>query len=479
MKLENQNIFIYLFVCLIFSCSEVTEPENVPPDQEEGPSISSTRIYVALSGDDSRSKTEANNPLTPWKTIQKAVDNISAGDTLFIAGGTYHEKVAVTGTASGTAAKPTLIRNMPGQTVILDGKNEGNQWESLFKITSAEHIEVRGLKAKNGFWYGFSADETNNIKFDSLFTDNTRASGIYARVTSFIEITNNNIRRACQAQERDAQGNGTQECITVGRTDNFKISHNEIWDVPLTGEGGEGIDAKGGCFDGEISHNYVHDIERVGIYLDAGSHEEYNIRVFSNRVINCGGGLSVAGELGGHIRDIYLYNNILVNNTRSGVLFQNIMNGRFSNIYIVNNTLFNNGQVGFAGDIANFSQNELNTNLQIVNNVFYNKTDNYRFSIFHNIAAPHVIHNNLYFDFKPGWAGGVNNFSQANLTASDIQADPLFTNIGSKDYTLKADSPAIGKGVPMKLPDGTLLFNTDYNGKTRGESAWDLGAFEH
>ena len=479
MKFEKHSISIYLFLILITSC-DVLNPENsIQENIEVGPNITSTRFFVSVDGDDSRTPQQANNPLTPWKTIQKAVDNISAGDTVLIGEGTYYEKVAITSSASGTAVNPTLIRNVPGETVILDGKNEGTQWESLLKITGAEHIEVRGLKAINGYWYGFSADETNNIKFDSLATDNTRASGIYVRVTSFIEITNNNIRRACQAQERDEFGNGTQECITVGRTDNFKISHNEIWDVPLHGEGGEGIDAKGGCFDGEISHNYIHDIERVGIYLDAGSHDQYNIRVFSNRVIDCGGGLSVAGELGGHIMDIYMYNNVLVNNTRSGVLFQNIMNGRFSNIYIVNNTLYNNGLVGFAGEVANFSQNELNENLQIVNNVFYNKSENYRFSIFHNIAAPHVIHNNLYFDFKPGWAGGENNFTQANLTEADVQADPLFTNVQSEDYTLQANSPAIGKGVPFKLPDGTLLFNTDYNGNTRGETAWDLGAFEN
>jgi hypothetical protein len=475
MKLEKPSILIYLFVLLISSCNLETDPGNMP--EEEVLVFSPTRLYVSVNGDDSRPAKEANNPLTPWKTIQKAVDNISGGDTILIAGGTYFEKVIVSESSSGTAENPTLIRNIPGEKVTLNGNNEGSQWESLFKVTQAEHIEVRGLSAINGYWYGFSADETKHIKFDSLSTDNTRASGIYSRVTSFIEITNNKIRRACQAQERDAQGNGTQECITVGRTDNFKISHNEIWDVPLAGEGGEGIDAKGGCFNGEISNNYIHDIARVGIYLDAGSHEEYNIRVFSNKVVRCGGGLSVAGELGGHIRDIYLYNNLLVDNTRSGVVFQNIMNGRFSNIYIVNNTFFNNGQVGFAGEIGNFSQNELNTNLQIVNNIFYNKTDNFRFSIFHNLAAPHVIHNNLYFDFKPGWAGGNNNFSQANLTALDVQANPLFIDIDSQNFALQATSPAISKGVPFKLPDGSSLFTTDFNGEIRSGSTWDLGAF--
>jgi len=441
--------------------------------------ISPTRFYVSINGDDSRTTSQANNPKTPWKSIQKAVDHLSSGDTLLIGEGVYIEKVVVRNSASGTEGSPTLITNIPGAKVVIDGQSEGFFFESLFKIESASHIEVRGLSAKNGSYYGFSADQSQHIKFKDLSTENTGGSGIYARLCSYIDISDNNIRKACQIQQRDSNGNGSQECITVAGTDNFKIYGNEIWDVPLNGVGGEGIDAKGASFEGEIYNNYIHDLARVGIYLDAGSREAYNIKVYSNKVYKCGGGLSVAGEIGGTIRNIYLYNNLLVDNTNSGVLFQSIGNGRFQDIYIVNNTLYNNGQRGFSGDISNFSQNSLNSNIQIVNNIFYNKTENYRFSIFHNIAAPHRIENNLYFDFKPGFAGGENNFTLANLSSADLREDPLFVDVANHDFRLKANSLAINKGTIVYFPDSNLpLLNKDFEGNLRNDE-WDLGAFEN
>lgn len=460
----------------------INPPVVTPPPLPSTPNANSRTFYVALNGNDNNSAIQAKNPATPWKTIQKAANSIIGGDTVIIAGGTYLEKVVINSNAKGTAVKPTSFKNKTGETVIIDGQNNGGRFESLFRLNTVDYVTVKGLKAQNASWYGFSAISSNYITYDSCYTENTGASGIHIAQSTYVNILRNNIRRACQVQTRDSNGNGTQECITLGRTSNFKISFNEIYDVPLSGEGGEGIDPKGSCFDGEISNNYCHDLARVGIYVDASSGnfgDTRNIRVFNNRVLRCGGGISVAGELGGHIRDIYIYNNVLVNNTNSGVLFQSIGNGRYSDIYIVNNTLVNNASAGFAGDVSNFSQNNLNVNIQIKNNIFYNKTSNYRFSIFHNIAAPHVISNNLYFDFKSGNAGGSNNFTLSNLTAADVQADPQFTNLTNNDFTLKSTSPAINKGVVVNLPStSTPIFTVDYNGKSRGAGNWDMGAFE-
>lgn len=440
--------------------------------------VSTQVFYVSPDGDDSHTRIEANDSQTPWKTIQNGINNIQGGDTLLIAGGVYHEKILISSSLNGTQENPTVIKNVEGDSVVIEGDNEGVQWESLFKIDNAAYIRVKGLKAQNGFWYGFSADKSDHITFENCYTENTQASGIYASYCTFINILNNKINRACQKQTRDEDGNGSQECITVTRTNDFIIDNNEIWDVPLHGVGGEGIDAKGASYNGVISHNNVHDIARVGIYLDAGSGEQYNIRVFGNKVKNSGGGLSVAGELGGHLRNIYLYNNLILDNESSGVVFQDIMNGRFSDIYIVNNTFYNNAKTGFAGDIANYSTNELNNNLVIANNIFYNETENFRFSIFHNLASSHVISHNLYYDFKPGWAGEPNNFSEANLTDDDILLNPNFMDIQTEDFALNPDSPAIDAGKPITLPSTSeLLFTTDFEGNQRGSEFWNMGAF--
>jgi hypothetical protein len=200
--------------------------------------------------------------------------------------------------------------------------------------------------------------------------------------------------------------------------------------------------------------------------------------VFNNRVVRTPG-LGLAAELGGHLRETYVYNNIVTDSEKSGVVFQETGNGRFTNVYVVNNTFYNNGLIGFAGDIGSYTRNTNNANNVIRNNIFYNKVANSRFSIWHNYPAGHVISNNLYFDFKPS-NNGTLSFNATNLTSADVNGqDPLFTNLATADFSLRSTSPAINKGVPIFLPGTTtLLFTTDITGKARGTSNWDMGAYE-
>ncbi|GAG74122.1 unnamed protein product, partial [marine sediment metagenome] len=53
--------------------------------------------------------------------------------------------------------------------------------------------------------------------------------------------------------------------------------------------GGEGIDVKDGSSNGKVYKNHVHDINRLGIYVDAWDKHTYNIEVFQNIVHNCSG----------------------------------------------------------------------------------------------------------------------------------------------------------------------------------------------
>jgi hypothetical protein len=69
----------------------------------------------------------------PWKSIAHALKQISAGDTLYLRGGTYYEPVYCA--VAGTADKPITIRSHPGELAIIDGaireffENPGEAWE--------------------------------------------------------------------------------------------------------------------------------------------------------------------------------------------------------------------------------------------------------------------------------------------------------------------------------------------------------------
>ena len=120
--------------------------------------------YVSSSAgtDGNRTKAEAGNPLTPWKTIQFALDSADAGDTVSVAAGNYvgstviNKAVSLIG-VSNAGAKPVLTGPAlkvlhvlaPNVTIsnfqilmntVEDPQLAGHQTDSLF-----------GIKAENGF----------------------------------------------------------------------------------------------------------------------------------------------------------------------------------------------------------------------------------------------------------------------------------------------------------------------------------------
>lgn len=55
----------------------------------------------------------------PWKTLRAAFRRLKPGDTLYLHGGVYYEKVALT--KSGTAEQPITIASYPGEVAVIDG----------------------------------------------------------------------------------------------------------------------------------------------------------------------------------------------------------------------------------------------------------------------------------------------------------------------------------------------------------------------
>ncbi len=76
-------------------------PEIVP--------VSSNTYYVATTGDDSRSKTEATNPATPWLTLRVAITNAVAGDTVIVKAGAYSH--------ANNTLKPVFYRSGSGRPI--------------------------------------------------------------------------------------------------------------------------------------------------------------------------------------------------------------------------------------------------------------------------------------------------------------------------------------------------------------------------
>ena len=101
------------------------------------------RFVDAAKGNDTAAGTEA----APWKTLAHALRQLKPGDTLYLRGGTYYEKVALT--RSGTAEAPITIAGSPGELVILDGglreffENPAESWEPLAGGIEGEYVSTK------------------------------------------------------------------------------------------------------------------------------------------------------------------------------------------------------------------------------------------------------------------------------------------------------------------------------------------------
>ncbi len=81
-----------------------------------GPLADGPKMFVdAKNGNDRNAGTE----MAPWRTLTNALRRLKPGDTLYLRGGTYFEKVALS--KSGTHEAPITIASYPGEIAVIDG----------------------------------------------------------------------------------------------------------------------------------------------------------------------------------------------------------------------------------------------------------------------------------------------------------------------------------------------------------------------
>ncbi|MGR6761295.1 right-handed parallel beta-helix repeat-containing protein [Paenibacillus sp. T2-29] len=122
--------------------------------------------YVSTTGNDITGTGTLSNP---WKTIQKAADTMTAGDTCIIRGGTYRETVTLH--TSGTSAKPINFEAYTGENVTVSGADPVTGWKNY--SGSIYYAEMKGsLGTKNQIFVNkqmqFEARWPNSPTLDPL-----------------------------------------------------------------------------------------------------------------------------------------------------------------------------------------------------------------------------------------------------------------------------------------------------------------------
>jgi hypothetical protein len=421
-----------------------------------------TEYFVSKTGNDSNPGTEAQ----PWKTIKKAADTMTAGDSVLIKAGTYNERVQPRN--SGSAGEYITYTSYPNDTVVIDGSGIDlpDDWGGLVDITEKNYIKVSGLQIKNAGPHinnqGILVDKCSYIVIENNYTYNTTSSGIGVWVSSHVTIDGNEVQKACDG--------GIQECITVAITGNFEIKNNQVhhcFPGPLGG--GEGIVAKDGSYNGKVYNNHVHDMERLGIYVDAWDKHTYNIEVYNNIVhdINNHDCYTLASERGGLLENITLYNNIGYNAGENGITVS--FNGDVAvqpikDITIINNTLYKNGSPNWGGGIVVGNadiQNVVIRNNIVSQNIYY-QIDVEPFVPIQQLTVDH----NLIHGFR--------DYADEIKGSDAVEGDPLFVDASNANFHIKSNSPAIDAGSSADAPA------TDFDGNLRPQGAgYDIGAYEY
>jgi hypothetical protein len=124
-------------------------PQSHPPMRPlptaiDRPLADGPKLYVdPARGND----TNPGSADAPWKTLAHAVRQLKAGDTLYLRGGTYHEKVSLT--RSGTPEAPITLAAHPGELPILDGglaeflTEPATAWEPFAGGADGEFVSTR------------------------------------------------------------------------------------------------------------------------------------------------------------------------------------------------------------------------------------------------------------------------------------------------------------------------------------------------
>jgi hypothetical protein len=205
--------------------------------------VTATIYYVATTGNDANPGTLS----TPFRTIQKAADIITPGDTVVVKDGVYtdtnKDDIVVYVRRGGNSTAWVTFRAENPLAAIVDGQNNtaAKGWH-----ISAPYIHIEGFEVRNSFRHGFMiyADNVNLIKnhihhIGRYCTDSAYGiDGVFLSMNSNIKIEKNilhNIGRheagenGCSPSTPYYQNN--DHGIYIASSEYIEVSNNVFYDI--------------------------------------------------------------------------------------------------------------------------------------------------------------------------------------------------------------------------------------------------------
>lgn len=464
---------ILLAVIILSGCTK-----DITPDPEWQGGKVTGEAYISIDGADDSDGTIDH----PWKTISLAISRLGPGATLNIREGIYNINYLIRISADGTQDSIITIRAYPGESVIIDADlaniKRGNSYpyeQGAIQFENASRVVFKNITVKNSHQGGINIINSSHIDIINCRTENTLCSGIAAwQGSSYINVLGNTVINANDMDMSWDPYTGSEaphEAISMAGPHYFEVAWNHVYDCRK-----EGIDCKETCAHGNVHHNYVHNLERQGLYIDAWFGQLEDIEMHHNVVHNCEAGIAVSSENGPSSRNIAIHHNLVFNNRATGLFFSRWgADNTRENVEVFNNTFYHNGygwsQDGdpdywLTGGIYLFSTSLkdifIRNNILSLNKPFeIGYTHDYQEGEFEekNILIEYNLINDVNIVSNPFYMATWTKDSVYSVTGENsVSGDPLFKDPSNGDFRLQTGSPCIDSGHPDPVyndPDGT------------------------
>jgi hypothetical protein len=399
--------------------------------------------YVSTTGND---QTGVGTIDKPWRTIGKGLDEMEGGDTLFIRGGSYEEEpIRDRQLKDGiNNDRRTVIASYPGERAI-------------FRPNTGSGHGISSSSSRNGPLYmtfdGLTIDMALKTNMDSSLANLKLYTASHITLTNMHFINNTNGSHT-QIYPRPEIGYGGNIHVVSCLFSNVQITARSDGKFPTDLHPMYWSYSPGTI----IENNVFTDGHSTALAITSTA-SDWIVR--NNHISNFKYGIHFRGE------DSLLYNNVIVNPTRSGIRAR----GR-RNVY-ANNTVY--AEPGCGAEYGVEDHYSQITGQDSMDEVFIN---NIAWGAYSSAAL--ISRSNSGQDRRSYWTNNL-GISSSFLTGSIAhgnlihpQYDPQFVEAPT-NLRLTAESPARNAGAPV-----SAMLALDYDGFSRAlTSAWDIGAFQH
>jgi len=437
--------------------------------------------YVSPTGGDANSGTLSD----PYLTIQHAMDQVQAGDTVHVRAGIYRNDgfgsgddnksvVQLNIAHSGTENAWVTLKNYNDETAIIEFDGLGGIIGSELSYFRIQGLELSGPNQSMDLATAKSTEvrclDVRIRKYQG------RGIAIWAPSTGanhHIEILNNVVH--------DAPASG----IRVNGGDYITIEGNEVYnntwytsaaESALTIADARSIDT----YNGDkiiVRRNYVHhNYNRVAFYKGNSSgpgntNPEYG-DCSSTEIVD-GQGIYITQSTDYDYGWTVFENNVAAFNGMNGITFHKSNRGR-----VINNTVYKNGYSKVLDPVeGNINWSGITVNnaatAKVENNIIWGRGNNCLRKVCDSPGCSNITYsNNLYYSCNSSTLQGSNPvWLQDPLFVGGVVTETALLS----DYALTDNSPAIGAGLATNAsPDD--FFNDDVRPGTDGLVS--IGAFE-